>query len=443
MKRRMGQDRVGLHDRVNNKRCGYKIAFVSAFHGLGMGGAEVSSELIAAYLQRLFAYRVHIFTARWVEPRTGLHVIPGTWWIPTRALLFGHAAIDSFLSGALVRGMRRVGKPDLIHAQEIYSLAAAVMAGHELGVPVVATVRDPVPRVICRGDYPGWLHPLMTLVLLLRARQWMRVLAKPAELGQAWVISRPQLLLSLRDCAAIISVSDYIRHNLVSLGLEAQKVVTIYNIPDNWQNVNDDDVTCGIRLPEENGLRVLAAGRLVEEKGFHVLVEALHILGEQVRSWRVIFAGEGSYRRRLESMVEARGLAQVVRFLGTIPHSEMGALYRWSDIVVCPSVFPEPLGRVALEGMSAGRPVVASRAGGSPEIIVPKETGLLVPPGDAVALAEALQSLAKNRAEREEMGQRAKMRAAAVFSPDVLARQTAQLYQHVLQSWHAERSIVG
>jgi glycosyltransferase involved in cell wall biosynthesis len=134
----------------------------------------------------------------------------------------------------------------------------------------------------------------------------------------------------------------------------------------------------------------------------------------------------------------------VVWIEAMLPKDEVIALYSGAEVFVCPSIY-EPFGIINLEAMACGTPVVASAVGGIPEVVVPGETGLLVPVeqmqeapfepvnADAFAfhLAEAINELMRDEARRRSMGRQARRRVEEVFSWDAIARRTADLYREV------------
>ena len=144
-------------------------------------------------------------------------------------------------------------------------------------------------------------------------------------------------------------------------------------------------------LPDDQPI-VLMPARLSRIKGHTVLIEALARLKRH--DIRCIFAGEdgrkNAYRQELIRLIHDRGLGDVVRI---VPQTaDMAAAYSMAAVVVAPSLVPEGFGRVPVEAQAMGRPVVASDLGGFRETIVDGVTGLLVPPGDAVKLAEAISA---------------------------------------------------
>ena len=157
---------------------------------------------------------------------------------------------------------------------------------------------------------------------------------------------------------------------------------------------------------------MLAVGRLVEKKGFDVLLAAAALLEFPFRL-RVI--GEGPESVRLSEMIEGRGLADRVTLDGALTHAELPEAYAEADAVVVPSIQDssgdrDGLPNVVLEAMACARAVVASDISAVGCAVTHGETGLLVPPGDATALARALQQVAEQPALRERLGLRARAR---------------------------------
>ena len=115
-----------------------------------------------------------------------------------------------------------------------------------------------------------------------------------------------------------------------------------------------------------------------------------------------------------------------IRLHGKRPHDELPAFYRRADVLVVPSL-SEAFGKPAVEAMASGLPVVATRVGGIPEVVADGETGLLVPPNDPVALAEAMGRLAADPALRARLGAAGRARAEERFSYDRIAREVETL----------------
>ena len=185
------------------------------------------------------------------------------------------------------------------------------------------------------------------------------------------------------------------------------------------------DLRSALAEPEET--IVTYVGRLDPEKGVDHLVDACARLLPRHRRLRLVLAGKGREQRALEDRVKSRGMAHRARFLEYVSGPALEALYKVSDLVVCPSIY-EPFGIVPLEAMINGVPVVVSDTGGMAEIVVNGESGLKVPPGNAGALAEAMGRVLGDPALSRRLAQGGKERARTVYSWDRVAESLAPLY---------------
>ncbi|HWQ22496.1 MAG TPA: glycosyltransferase family 4 protein [Gaiellaceae bacterium] len=175
--------------------------------------------------------------------------------------------------------------------------------------------------------------------------------------------------------------------------------------------------------------RLLCIGRLIPIKGHLVLLRALARARARVPGVTLDVAGRGPLGPALKAYARELGLREAVRFLGFVSPVEE-AIER-AAIVVVPSL-GEGFGMVALEAMERGRPVIASAVGGLPEIVADGETGLVVPPGDAEALADAIVALAGDLGRAAAMGRAGRARALAEFTPELCADRIEALYAAVL-----------
>ncbi|MBM3556278.1 MAG: glycosyltransferase family 4 protein [Alphaproteobacteria bacterium] len=187
------------------------------------------------------------------------------------------------------------------------------------------------------------------------------------------------------------------------------------------------------RLPEDRPV-VLLPGRLTRWKGQTVLIEAMSRLGRRDVTCLLVGDDQGrnAYRSELESRVRQAGLEGVVLVTG--PAQDMPAAYMLADVVVSASTDPEAFGRVAVEAQAMGRPVVATDHGGSRETVIPGETGWLVPPGDAGALAYAIgEALALTPAIRAARAIRARDHALATYTVERMCAATIKVYREILE----------
>jgi glycosyltransferase involved in cell wall biosynthesis len=160
---------------------------------------------------------------------------------------------------------------------------------------------------------------------------------------------------------------------------------------------------------------IVGLGRLVRVKGFDLLVAALPAIAAAVPSTRVVLIGDGPERGALEAQADALGVRARLTVLGATP--DVGVCLAAADVLAAPSR-NEGMGRALVEAMALGVPVVGAEVGGIPAIVVDRETGWLVPPGDAEALAEALIELGRDEALAVKLGATAAARAE-LFSSDV------------------------
>ncbi len=166
-------------------------------------------------------------------------------------------------------------------------------------------------------------------------------------------------------------------------------------------------------------LRLVFLGRLVPDKGLHTLLEALAHLPAPVQrtlSLDIFGRGDPGYEARLRAQAQQSPMAPQIRFHGQIPHERVPRALAGRHVLVFPSEWPEPFARTVLEAMAAGLAVVGSTAGGTPEILVEKETGLLFPPGDAQALASQLLRLAQDEPLRRQIAAQGQRRVLQHFT---------------------------
>jgi glycosyltransferase involved in cell wall biosynthesis len=176
--------------------------------------------------------------------------------------------------------------------------------------------------------------------------------------------------------------------------------------------------------------RLLCVGRLIPIKGHIVLLRALAQARAQVPDVVLDVAGRGPLAPALKAYARELGVEDAVRFLGFV--SPVQSALENAAIVVVPSL-GEGFGMVALEAMERARPVVASAVGGLPEIVADGKTGLVVPPTDAEALAEAIVALAGDLSRAAAMGQAGRERALEEFTPERCVERVEELYARALE----------
>ena len=188
------------------------------------------------------------------------------------------------------------------------------------------------------------------------------------------------------------------------------------------------------KIRKELGLKPdqIAAGqvsKLWEGKGHEDIINACPLIFTEVPDLKVFFAGDGPIREKLEEMVFKNGLQERVIFLGHCDN--IAEVTSALDIAVLASHY-EGMGRVILEAMAASLPVVATRVGGIPDLVVDRETGILVEPHNPEQLAQSIIYLASYPKLRRQMGEAGKKSVDRRFTVDTMIEQIDQLYQEVL-----------
>jgi glycosyltransferase involved in cell wall biosynthesis len=239
----------------------------------------------------------------------------------------------------------------------------------------------------------------------------------PDPFRRLWAIRVPERLATQRYDAVIAisnSLSDF-THELTGV-----RPVTIhYGLPASNRRP---------KASARNGTTMLAVGRLERQKGFDVAINAIARLRGEHPDATLVIAGEGRERTRLSELVSQLGLESSVVFLGE--RSDVPELMREVDVLVHPARW-EGFGLVLLEAMRAGLPIVATRVAAIPEVISDGVTGVLVQPDDPDELARVLAELLGDPARRAALGAAGHVRLRDHFSPDVMARRTAEVYDSV------------
>jgi glycosyltransferase involved in cell wall biosynthesis len=177
---------------------------------------------------------------------------------------------------------------------------------------------------------------------------------------------------------------------------------------------------------------IVAIGRVIVKKGFANLIRACALLVERGKSFRCEIVGEGPLENQLRAQIEQLRLQEFVQLPGPKPQHELRARLANASVFVLPSV-PEPEGgmdnlpTVIMEAMATGLPVVSTRVGGIPEMVIDNQTGFLVQPEDAVALAGAIEKVTNDRSLGQTLGRAGYEHAQKLFSIEKNVRELCAL----------------
>ena len=242
-----------------------------------------------------------------------------------------------------------------------------------------------------------------------------------------------QKLIGLNGVTQFITVSEQMKRYWMTLGYAEKKVAVVHNGTslDTFQPAQDvSKLREGWGIPEKAKV-VAYVGRLDTEKGLDVLIQAFALLLKTKQEIRLLIAGKSimsinldadqknpnagkNYQQVLESLVAKLGLEKHVTFLGHV--TDTASLYQVSDVTVVPSRWPEPFGRVVIESMACGTPVIASRTGGIPEILTGEFQANLVEPGNEQQLAAALQTVLSWKERDPTLGERCRQHVLNQFT---------------------------
>ena len=240
-------------------------------------------------------------------------------------------------------------------------------------------------------------------------------------------LRKRMVINTLKSVDHIIAVSNDMKEKVVQeYGVERKKVTVIPNgiDPKKFFRTNklDAQKQCGLELGSKY---ILALSRLSPEKGLDSLIKAF--LGVSRQDTTLLIVGDGPLKSKLEEMVKDLGISKKVLFFGAVPHDETVKWYNAADVFCLPSLW-EGCPNVVIESLASGTPVVASNVGGIPDLIPNDSYGILVPAGDPVSLARALDDALNKEWDREKI---AKFGSRNTW--DHVAGQIIEVFEKVLR----------
>ena len=301
----------------------------------------------------------------------------------------------------------RIGGVDIFHAHDWLVATAGIGLKHVFRKPLLATIHSTEigRRNGLHSDYEKMIH---------ETEAWLTY--------EAW---------------RVICCSNYmISHVKWAFGLPEDKLVMIPNgvdVKEYEKDVNVDLSSFRIKfaLPEEK--IVLFVGRLVYEKGIHVLINAVPKILEKVNA-KFVIVGSGYMKESLSEIVTKMGLSHKVLFTGFLDDETLRKLQKCADVSVVPSLF-EPFGIVALEAMAAKSPVVVSDSGGLSEIVEHDVTGVKVYPNNSDSLTWGVTRVLLDEKYANWLRENAYKKVKENFSWEKISLQTKNVYKNVLNEY--------
>ena len=369
-----------------------------------------------------------------VSPVTVLHVFSGDLWAGAEVMIFNllqelRACDDlrvvalALNDGTLVRRLRSVGVETHVIPEEGRPFAAIVGKSLQLARQIRADVihshrykENLLAWVLARCTAARGL--ISTLHGLPDATSGARRAGAPA------LVRRANLQLLKRGFDVAVAVSQELRGILVES----------HSFPEERVRVIHNGVSVPVGEPprrERSGreMHVGTVGRLVPVKAFDLFVEAASLVAREGPGVQFSILGDGPLRERLLALATTRGMETRLRVLP--PVVDPAPYYRSLDVYVSTSLH-EGLPLSVVEAMAHGKPVVAARVGGIPEVVTHGEHGFLVEGRDPAEFARWILELARDEVRRQDMGERAVMRARSCFSASRMGEQYRALYRQCL-----------
>lgn len=303
-----------------------------------------------------------------------------------------------------LRQLLREIKPDLVHTHSSKAGILGRLAANRLGIPVVHSIHG---AAFHYGQSP----------LAYRA-----------------YVAAEKFVEGMTE--KYICVADAMRDAYLAEGIGTRaKYVTIYSGFDVEPFLNPPATREALRQRfgfMEEHVVVGKIGRLFHLKGHEFLIEAAKQVITQNKYVRFLFVGDGILRKDFESNIASAGLTDYFRFSGIVPTTEIPAMIHAMDIVAHTSQW-EGLARVLPQGLLSAKPVISYDVGGASEVVLPGQTGYLLPRDSIEPLVEAICELAGNPALREKLGQTGRELFAEQFRHQVMTARIREIYQQVLQ----------
>jgi glycosyltransferase involved in cell wall biosynthesis len=265
-----------------------------------------------------------------------------------------------------------------------------------------------------------------------------RLLRRPYSVtAHAYDLFASTDLLALVAGAAddVIAISEYNRQFLARAGIRPAEAIAVIHCGVDLCQIDANAALRPLSAPEAP-VRILSVGSLNQKKGHQYLIEACRILKERGLAFVCTIIGGGSDETRLRALIEQHGLQAEVQLLGPRPNDEIMAAYRAHDLFALACVVAADGDRdgipvVMMEAGAHGLPLVSTEVSGIPELAQPQRTGLVAPPADPAALADAIFTLAQDPALRQRLGENARELVHAEFNSPVNAQRLLERFQQI------------
>lgn len=234
----------------------------------------------------------------------------------------------------------------------------------------------------------------------------------------------------INNHADVVAVSAAVKDALLVSGIKREKIHMVHNAVSldrfNPSRIDRKAVRRELGVSEKDSL-VGTVGKLHKGKGVYELLGAVAAIAKENAAVRLVFAGDGEEREKLEEEAERLGIRDMVIFTGLVKDVER--IYAAMDIFVLPSNCSEAFGMVIIEAMAMGKPVIGTIVGGIPELITDGKNGIIVPPGDKKALAAAIREYLRDSDLSSRMAAAGRQAAESDFSDEGLGKRFEEVLE--------------
>lgn len=296
--------------------------------------------------------------------------------------------------------LNKVRHFDLLHQFHVFSLGIASILAKKI-------IKKPLLTSLMGADTYDPLNPL-------------------------WRIFAPYISWTMNNSDAITSPCNELLHHARKQGLKKEAVVIPHGVDlDRFtSHQGSGDVRKKLGMAEDE-IMVLSVQRLSRRKSIEYLIGAMPKVVEENSKVKLIIGGKGTEEERLKQQVQELSVGNNVIFAGFIPDEELPAYYASCDIFAMHTTY-EAFGLVFAEAMACGKPVISTSVGAIPEVIDDGKTGIIVPPKDSGALADAILKLVGDRELRLKMGEEGQKKARQKYSWNHITEQYIQVYESML-----------
>ncbi|MFW6116361.1 MAG: glycosyltransferase family 4 protein [bacterium] len=407
-----------------------RVAFIiNLYPPYIVGGNEmITHDLVEAL--RLQGHDIHVLTARGrkLNHRPNVHQVLNYDLDEEDSIfrgkklssvqLFRHHIFDPTTYRNVREAVTRL-RPNLIAVDNQYMASAApLLAVRDAPCPVVAQAMD------------KWL---------------VYYLVNWEEIAQPSTVHRKLFVKAIRELLqpfigravrldGIATVSDFIRDYHIQAGFPPENMRSVY------LGYDSTIFRPGPSHPLHDPVRLLYAGALWRGKGPQVVVKALEMLNlrEDLPRFHLHIFGEGTekFTQYLYEVIDAANAKQEVSLHGFVPWETLAEAMHEADIFVFSSIWDEPFATVPLQASGCGLPIVATRAGGTSEAFIDGETALLIPPGDAEAMADAISEIARDEELRQQLGKNAAHNAQEQWTFEAYVNRFWNFCEDTIRDWH-------